>query len=286
MNNMYNQVVTEGDALFRLEQISSCSLGRPYLLGALGEGPCGRFDQNPLYRVDAFDCLTYVNTVLALFFSENWADFPKKIIAINYRDSELAYQNRHHFMHDWNAANAKLGFLQDITQKIVENNQPIFRSSQTFIDRPNWFRRRQLEDIKLPPDIPEAERRQRLEELRAFSEQCIAEQSDLSYLPLDRLFDDRGQAKIALFDQIPSGAIMEVVRPNWDLREKIGTHLNISHLGFIFRQKDQLIFRDASLLKKQVSDTPLIEYLKAYLNHETIKGINLQLPRGLYFSPA
>lgn len=281
MQNVYNQCVTTQDALSRLEQISGHFLGCPYLLGALGEGSAGRFDQNPLYRTDAFDCLTYVNTVLALFFAENWADFQTKIIAINYRDSQLAYQNRHHFMHDWNTDNATVGFLRDITQHITENNQPVFRVSNTLIDRPNWFRHRQWEDVKLSPDIPEQERRERLEELHALAEQCLAEQSDVPYLPLACLFADDGHAKMTLFNQMPSGAIVEIVRPNWDLREKIGTHLDISHLGFIFRKEDQLIFRDASLLKKQVADTPLIEYLKKYLDHETIKGINLQLPCGL-----
>lgn len=50
----------------RIDWVSSQFLGVHYLLGSLGEGPEARYDQFPKYRIDAFDCDTYVNTVLSL----------------------------------------------------------------------------------------------------------------------------------------------------------------------------------------------------------------------------
>ncbi len=50
----------------RVEAISELFLGVPYKLGALGEGPGGEFDRDPLIRFDAFDCTTFVETVMAL----------------------------------------------------------------------------------------------------------------------------------------------------------------------------------------------------------------------------
>ncbi len=80
-----------------------------------------------------------------------------------------------------------------------------------------------------------------------------------------------------LFKQIPNGAIIEIVRPNWDLTKQIGTHLNISHLGFAFWQQGNLIFRHASSEARQVTETPFIHYLKKAKKSPTIKGINIQV---------
>ena len=95
-------------------------------------------------------------------------------------------------------------------------------------------------------------------------------------MPLTKLFNQSGEPHICLFDQIPSGGIIEIVRPNWDLREKIGTCLNVSHLGFVFRRGKDLIFREASLLLKQVCDVALIDYLRTYLNSTSVKGIHIE----------
>lgn len=269
------------DRKLRFQQISSYFLGRPYLLGALGEGPNGRFDQNPLYRTDAFDCLTYVNTVLALFFAKDLQTFQEKIIAINYENSKVAYETRHHFMNDWNRSNIQLGLMEDITLKITDDNQkPVAVLSQTLIDKPGWFQQRQLADIKLlhPVDLQAVQ--QRLQELRDLSQQVNSEMSTMNYLPLSILFDENKQPHLNLFSQIPDTAIIEIVRPNWDLRDKIGTCLDVSHLGFAIWQGNTPLFREASSIHKKIIDIPLIDYLKNYINHSTIKGIYVLQLRG------
>ena len=48
----------------RLEAVSEALLGRPYLIDPLGEG--FGIDPDPLARYDAFDCLTFVEELLAL----------------------------------------------------------------------------------------------------------------------------------------------------------------------------------------------------------------------------
>ena len=80
------------------------------------------------------------------------------------------------------------------------------------------------------------------------------------------------------FQQIPNAAIIEIVRPNWDLTKEIGTHLNVSHIGFAIWKNKTLYFRQASSIHHQVIDTPLTSYLyDALKNSETIKGINIQI---------
>jgi hypothetical protein len=178
---------------------------------------------------------------------------------------------------DWNPQNAKFGLVRDITQQIKDkNNQTIFSIAAVEINRPNWFLHRSLADIKLLKEISPAQAENLLQQLRACAKQVHAEKSQLPYLPLDKLFIN-GEPDENLFAQIPHGAIVEIVRPAWDLRDKIGTHLNVSHLGFVFRIKNDLIFRHASLLDKQVVDISLCKYLREIcLPNATIKGINIQ----------
>lgn len=262
----------------RFEKISEFFLGQPYLRGALGEGEGARFDQSPLFRTDAFDCLTYVNTVLALYFSHNLHDFEHKIVTINYRHDHISYENRHHFMSvDWNKENARLGFLHDATGEIKnKNGRSPALLSETLIDRPNWFRFRQLNDLKLNPPLEHSASLQRLHELRSIADKLTAEVGLTPYLPLAEFFDNNQQANWDIFKQIPHGAIIEIVRPQWDLRAIAGTYLDISHLGFAIWRDDQLLFRDASLRQKKVADTSLVSYLQRLLNEPTIKGINIQ----------
>ena len=261
----------------RINEISAFFLGCAYLNGALGEGSDGRFDQSPLYRLDVFDCLTYVNMVLALFFADDIQSFQQNMADFNYRNGVVAYENRHHFMNiDWNSANIHQGLLEDITCQIVDHEQnSIALTSRTFIDRPGWFRHRQFNDIKLETPISAAEGEHRLAELHALANGVSAEVSCINYLPLVALFDTQNQPKMQLFSQIPDASIIEIVRPNWDLRQKIGTYLDVSHLGFVFYCQDSLMFRHASAQENKVSEVSLIQYLSGYINNDTIKGIHV-----------
>ncbi len=101
-------------------------------------------------------------------------------------------------------------------------------------------------------------------------------ESHLSYLPISALIDSAGKPITALFRQIPHGSIVELVRPNWNLKEKIGTNMNVSHVGFAFWVDGQLIFRHATSIQKHVMDVPLADYLYERLHSPTVKGINVQ----------
>jgi hypothetical protein len=79
----------------------------------------------------------------------------------------------------------------------------------------------------------------------------------------------------AIFDRIPSGSVVNIVRPNWNLVAAIGTHLNISRQGFAVRKDGVLYFLEASDVLKSVAMVPMAEYLRAYLGSPTIKGINV-----------
>ncbi len=261
-----------------IEALSNFFLNVPYVLGALGEGPRARFDQNPLYRHDGVDCFTYVNTVLALFFSKGFEEFEQKILDLNYYEGMALYQNRFHFMSaDWNPQNAKNGFICDITAEILQDfDESAPELATAFIDKPNWFLHRTTQDIKQIEKMDAGKAETLLEELHDFAEKFSVEKATVPYISLKKLFNEKAEPNSALFDQIPHGSIIEIVRPNWDLRDKIGTHLNISHLGFAFRNNNQLLFRHASLNAGFVTELPLVDYLRENcLKSPTIKGINI-----------
>lgn len=237
----------------KLDYITQNFLGRPYQAGALGEGPGAEFDCNPILRADKFDCVTYVNTVLALLHATNSVLLYFHLARIGYRNGRVRYENRHHFMScDWNLANAESGYIQDITMSIVDNhNKSIYEMAHAYIDKQRWL------DCQQKPI--------RMQGTHAY----------IPYLPLTDLFDVRGNENTAYFNQLPEVAIIEIVRPNWNLTQTIGTHLNVSHVGFLLRYDDAFVFRHASQVKQQVVDEPLIPYLQKFLNSPTIKGVNI-----------
>ncbi len=262
----------------RLVFFSEQFLGKPYLQGALGEGVNACFDQSPLYRTNAFDCVTFINTVLALAISNNLSEFRDNLLRINYYDAEPKYHKRFHFMSvDWNLQNAKHKLVNDITTDICDpSDAHIYEVAVAQIDRPNWMRHRSFSDVKLLESISEEVAGKLLNKLHALSSHLRSEKSELPYLPFTRLFNDK-EPNQAIFAQIPHGSVIEIVRPNWHLREKIGTNMNVSHVGFALRLNNDLIFRQASLQEKRVVDMLLVDYLRnVCFPISTIKGINVQ----------
>lgn len=262
----------------RLEQISAQFLGRPYLLGALGEGRDARFDQGPLYRTDAFDCETYVTTVLALALADNDTTFKQCLRKIRYEKGQISFISRNHFTSlDWNKNNQKQGFLKDITLSFHDElGKPVAKIASALIDKPSWYKHLTPEILRIH-SADSKEQITRLADLKARGAKLTAKQTEIAYIPLTALFNSQGQANALLFAQIPEAAIIEIVRPNWNLREKIGTNLNVSHLGFAFWKKGTLFFREASAIHHKIIDIPLIDYLSQARSSPTIKGINVQV---------
>lgn len=265
------------DVTSRVEWISSQFLGKPYLLGALGEGEDGRYDQFPLYRMDAFDCETFVDTVLALALSNDSKQFKDCINQIRYQNGQVSFINRNHFTClDWNQHNQQKGFIKDITTTILnQRKQSVAKYAHALINKPAWYAHMPMTIIRLNTPSP-VEQATRLNALKREGNQLQLATSIVPYIPFSVLFDKNGKPNKYLFNQIPNAAIIEIVRPNWDLTKEIGTHLNVSHLGFVIRKQDILFFRQASSTYNSVVDIPFIDYLAAARKSPTIKGINIQ----------
>src|SRR5205807_1023124 len=79
----------------RAEAVSGFLLGRPYVLSPLGEG--GGLDKDPRFRLDAFDCVTYVETVIALANAKSVEEARALIDDIRY-DGPPDFDHRNHYV--------------------------------------------------------------------------------------------------------------------------------------------------------------------------------------------
>jgi hypothetical protein len=261
----------------RIDWFSAHFKDTVYVLGSLGEGPQARYDQFPRYRIDGFDCDTYVNTVLSLALADSSKSFKQCMKFNRYKDGLIAYTQRNHFTSiDWNLNNQKRGVLKDITLKIVDiNKKPVALISNTVINKPGWYAHKTLETIRLS-DTNDSKKMQLLAELKTKGSTLEIINSKVPYIPFTALFPEN-KPNNYLFSQIPNGAIIEIIRPNWDLSKQIGTQLDISHLGFAIWKDNSLYFRQSSSQYGKIVDVPLIDYLHEALSSPTIKGINIQV---------
>ncbi len=124
----------------KLLKVSESFLGFPYKLNPLGEN--SGIDKDPIYRFDSFDCMTYVETVLALSFSKNKNDFIETINNIRYKNGNVSFINRLHFQNpDWinNNKNYVQNISNIISKKLLNKNANI---SNILLDRQEWFKKK------------------------------------------------------------------------------------------------------------------------------------------------
>jgi hypothetical protein len=112
------QLLAEGraqtDAVARLKLISARLLGRPYLTHPLVGSP--HQPEQLVARMDGFDCVTYIETVLALSNAVSMDDFLNRLRELRYVNGEVSYVARLHYSTDWYKTHIQRGLLQDVTQ--------------------------------------------------------------------------------------------------------------------------------------------------------------------------
>lgn len=83
----------------RIAFISHALLGSPYRADTLIGGP--RRPERLVVRDDVFDCVTYLETVLAAARSRDAAQFQSQLRLIRYRDGDVEWRARNHYFADW-----------------------------------------------------------------------------------------------------------------------------------------------------------------------------------------
>ncbi|MCC7441269.1 MAG: DUF1460 domain-containing protein [Bdellovibrionales bacterium] len=257
----------------RLDRISALFVGKPYVDEPLGEGPEGEFDQDPRFRFDAFDCTTYVETVLALALADSPAAFEREIDRIRYVGGKAAFESRRHFPDaDWRPGLLELGLARDVTVQVAAGARAGVAKAR--IHRERWYETLAPDRVKIPGLAPEAARAL-LARLRARGRDLKPIQSSIPYLPFDVLFQETGTGYSAprdLLDRIPSGSIFSVVRTRFTASDKVGTQLSVWHQGFVFRRGGNLVVRHATPLGgRRVVEVPAVDFFLA----EELRKVNV-----------
>lgn len=195
----------------RLLAISKGFLETPYVNNPLGEGPGATPDADPMFRLDAVDCLTFVEQTIALAVAKNDADVPAILERIRYAEKP-SYEQRNHLMEaQWLPNNVAKGFLKDVTTRYGEGD---IEATSKVLTTKTWGSKSSAA-LSLP------------------KEKQVTGEFKFPIVPLEKALE---RAK-----KVPAGTLMMVVRADLPLKAT-----RITHLGFIHHRKGRPQLRHAA----------------------------------------
>lgn len=250
--------------------------------GAEGEGNlcdttfthnfCMHIQQDPIYRTDTLNGMTFVELVLGLVNANNLADFQNNIIKLEYGAEAnaghitkwpIAYSNRNNFADgDFNPFNERNGLLTDVTDRGIFHR---YASSITAnITRARWFAFQAKPDViannvRVFDDYSGKHMSQNFS--HGYADFYKPEIVATPYIPKFSLVLPimNGTSKVeyipndTLINQIPTPSVVEVIRDDrkWfingvNIVDLIGSGTSVSHMGFLYHKhfkKDAIIYQ-------------------------------------------
>lgn len=225
---------------------SGLLLGAPYRISPLGEG--AGVDPDPRFRLDAFDCVTLVETAIALGSSRSVAEARVLLDDLRY-DGPPDFQHRNHYLEaQWLVANVRKGWIEDATPGIGGEWAMVGEKRLT----PGTWRAAERAGRTIPGLEPE---RRPVGRFR------------LPLVPVDHV--------AAIAPRIPEGTLLLVVREDRPWRPYRVTHLGIVVLG----PKGARLLRHASDVPgvMRVRDEPLLRFLERNARYQgwPVVGVSL-----------
>ena len=107
---VHQATVGEPKVASRLRLAAASFLGCPYEPNALVGGPTE--DEQLIVDLSRFDCVTYVESVLALSRSRSAKGFVTELEKTRYRGGKVDWRSRHHYFVDWLRYNEKRGAIK------------------------------------------------------------------------------------------------------------------------------------------------------------------------------
>jgi hypothetical protein len=106
-SSILRQLRRERDVAARAHAVARSLVGHPYVASALIGGP----DQPEQLVVDlaGFDCVTFVENVLALARARSVGAYVDQLVALRYHHGRIAWRQRNHYFHDWLQRNTARG---------------------------------------------------------------------------------------------------------------------------------------------------------------------------------
>lgn len=101
----------------RAAAATAAFLGAPYLASPLGEGSGP--DPDPRFRLDAFDCMTLVETAVALGSASTLDEARRALDDVRYGDTPALAARNHEVLSQWIPANVAKGWIADAGASIA-----------------------------------------------------------------------------------------------------------------------------------------------------------------------
>ena len=113
VERLLSEAKSQRSAGNRIEVFSRHFLGQPYQINPL----IGSAETPEVFTVslDAFDCVTYIETILALSLTSSAAEFAGWLRKIRYEDGVIAWERRNHYLTGWIRTNVRTGALQRLS---------------------------------------------------------------------------------------------------------------------------------------------------------------------------
>ena len=101
----------------RLQSLSKRFLGRPYSINPLVGS--AEIPEVLTLSLDSFDCVTYMETVVALAGARTANDFTSRLKRIRYDHGKVEWRRRNHYMTDWIRNNERAGLVRQMKVESV-----------------------------------------------------------------------------------------------------------------------------------------------------------------------
>lgn len=207
-------------------------LGVPYVAGTLDRNE----EEELVVRLDALDCTTFVETVLAFCIADKreertFEGFKKALTQIRYRDGILdGYTSRLHYFSDWIRNNEQMGFVKECT-------------SETSCSQPKelWL---DFMTTHIDSYLPMKKNPELVKEMAAHEKNWQG--TVVYYIPKENFNLPPEELKIKDGDVL---ALVTNIKG-----------LDIVHVGFAFWKEDKLHLLHASSKAKKVIEDPQTQY--------------------------
>jgi N-acetylmuramoyl-L-alanine amidase-like protein len=112
LGQLIEQARGKGPISQRIDYISRALRGTRYQAYTLIGGP--RRPEEFVVRDDAFDCVTFCETVLAAAIASNRGEFDSALRAIRYHNGVVAWRERNHYFFEWGRHNVESRICSDV----------------------------------------------------------------------------------------------------------------------------------------------------------------------------
>ena len=228
-----------------IERVTRGFVAAPYLLSPLGEDAMP--DPDPRFRMDAFDCTTFVETAIAMALCDDMDSIVQTLDEIRYEGPPEFLNRRHLMTTQWVPGLVKQGYVEDVTEQIGGKKTHWIDLKMT---KKRWKERRIARAIDLGPRLPRGRFK----------------------LPYITIADLRKMHK-----RVPAGTIINIVREDHPKYPDV-----ITHQGIIINKRGMgkiPIVRHASPVSKRVIDEDLDHMLMRYMRPRKWKIIGVNVLR-------